>query len=91
MATLLSGLKTQAMTMIPQLIETAEPQIEVQLRKTLQQIKATNPKESQLFLTNWKKLDKVVQQELVDNPLPLPTLGGKKKKTQKLKRYKKRT
>lgn len=89
MAALLSGLKTQAMAMMPQLIETAEPQIEAQLRQTLRTIKATNPRETQLFLTNWKKLDKAVQEEL---SVPAPVLGGKqKRKTRKARTYKKRT
>ena len=86
MASVLSGLKSQIMTMLPKLIETAEPQLEIELRKSLQQIKITNPNEAQLFLTNWKKLNNVVQSELVSSQA-----GGKKKRTKTLKRYKKRT
>lgn len=90
MASLLSGIKTQAMAMIPQLVQTAEPQIEAQLRQTLRNIKVSKPKETQIFLTNWKKLDRAVQEELSDVPAPMPMpMGGRKKhKTQK---HKKRT
>jgi hypothetical protein len=97
MASLLSGLKTQAMAMLPQLVQTAEPQIESQLRQTLRTIKTTKPKESQLFLTNWKKLDKAVQEELAVVPAEpvAPAVGGKRRKrggkTQRVKKHKKRT
>jgi hypothetical protein len=90
MASLISGIKTQAMAMLPQLIQTAEPQIESQLRQTLRNIKVTKPKETQLFLTNWKKLDKAVQEELADVPVQTPMPMGGKKRYQ-TKKNKKRT
>lgn len=92
-SSLLSGIKTQAMAMLPQLVQTAEPQIEAQLRQTLRNIKTTKPRESQLFLTNWKKLDRAVQEELASvpapAPAPAPSMGGKKKR--KTRKHKKRT
>ncbi len=83
MAEFLSGLKTQVMAMLPQLIETAEPQMESKLREVLRSIKTTKPAEAGLFLSNWKKLDKAVQEELSD----LPTVSaGRRKKTRKVKK-----
>ncbi len=86
MASFLSGIKTQAMAMLPQLIQTAEPQIETQLRQTLRNIKATKPAETAVFLNNWKKLDKAVQEEL---GVPVEPVGGKKRR--KTRKHKKRT
>lgn len=83
MATLFSGLTTQVMAMLPKLIETAEPQIEQQLRTSLRSIKATKPAESDIFLANWKKLDKAVRDEL-----DVPAVGAKRRRTRK---HKKRT
>ncbi len=70
----------------PLLIEKYEPEIEGKLRESLRTIKATHPSESQLFLSNWTKLNKAVQEELATTPV----MGGKKKqKTRKV--HKKRT
>ena len=88
MAAFISGLKTQAMAMLPQLVQNAEPQMEAQLRQTLRTIKATKPAESELFLTNWRKLDKAVQEELSVQD-PSLAMGGKKKR--KTRKHKKRT
>lgn len=83
MTSLFSGLTTQAMAMLPKLVQTAEPQIEKQLRTSLQTIKATKPAESEIFLMNWKKLDKAVRDEL-----DVPAVGAKRRRTRK---HKKRT
>jgi hypothetical protein len=80
-AFVLNTLKTQ----LPLLIEKYEPEIEGKLRESLRTIKMSNPSESQLFLTNWVKLNKAVQEELGG---PTPVMGGKKRKTRK---HKKRT
>lgn len=82
-AFVLNTLKSQ----FPLLIEKYEPEIESKLRESLRTIKMSHPQESQLFLTNWTKLNKAVQEELGAAPPP-PAMGGKKRKTRK---HKKRT
>jgi hypothetical protein len=87
MAGLFSGLKTQAMTMLPQLIQTAEPQIAKAIETALQNM---TPPQQQLFLTNWKKLDTVVQ-TTISQPVqaaPVAPAAGKRKRTRKLKQRK---
>ena len=83
MTSLFSGLTKQATAMLPSLIQNAEPQIEQQLRTSLRGIKATKPAESQIFLTNWKKLDKAVREEL---GAPSPVMGAKRRRTRKNKK-----
>lgn len=75
MASFLSGLKDQVMKMLPGLIEQNEPMVEQKLRETLRTIKASNPAESQLFLTNWRKLNSAIEAEL-----SAPTAGKRKRK-----------
>lgn len=82
MAAFLSGLKDQAMKMLPGLIEQNEPGLESKLRETLRTIKASNPAESQLFLTNWRKLNAAIESELA-----APS-AGKRKRTHKVKHRK---
>ena len=87
MAGLLSGLKTQAMAMVPQLIETAEPQISQAIKTALQKM---NSSQQQTFLTNWNKLDTVVKTTL-SQPVattPVTPSAGKRKRTRKLKHRK---
>lgn len=74
----LNTLKTQ----LPFLVEKYEPEIENKLRESLRTIKASRPQESQLFLSNWVKLNKAVQEELGSTP----TGGRKKRKTLKHKK-----
>lgn len=56
---------------LPSLIEKFEPELEKALRDTLRAVKASNPSEAQLFLTNWKKLDAAIKAEL-ESPAPAP-------------------
>lgn len=66
---------------LPKLVETYEPQIENTLRTTLRNMKAKYPNEANLFLTNWTKLNKAVQEELAP-------VGGRKKRTLRRKGHK---
>ncbi len=87
MAGLFSGLKTQAMAMLPQLVQTAGPQIEEAIKTGIGKM---NPQQQQLFLTNWKKLDTVVQ-TTISQPVqaaPVVPAAGKRKRTRKLKHRK---
>jgi hypothetical protein len=63
--------RQMAIDKIPSLIETYEPQIETQLKTSLAAMK---PEEKELFLTNWNKLNRVIQGSLV---------GGRRKRTQR--------
>jgi hypothetical protein len=83
MAAFFSGLKDQIMKMLPTLIEQNEPMVEQKLRETLRTIKASNPNESQLFLTNWRKLNTAIEAELA----AVPT-AGKRKRKQTIRRRK---
>jgi hypothetical protein len=64
------------------LIEKSEPQIEAGLVSALKAMKTQHPEESQLFLTNWMKLDTAVRRELASS-------GGRRKRTLKRKLKKK--
>ena len=55
---------------LPSLIEKYEPKIESSLKETLSKLKVSNPSETQLFYTNWKKLNKVVDDTLAGTPVP---------------------
>jgi hypothetical protein len=95
MTSLLSGIKTQAMAMLPQLIQTAEPQIESAIVRAMQ---GMTPEKKQLFSSNLNRLNSVVQREVaspapVTQPESLPPSpsGGKKRKTRKVRKHKKRT
>ena len=49
---------------LPGLIEKYEPKIEETLKAALIKMKASNPNETELFHTNWKKLNKLVEDTL---------------------------
>lgn len=83
-ALVLNTLKTQ----LPMLVEKFEPEIERKLRESLRTIKATRPEESALFLSNWTKLNKAVQEEL-GSSAPVSDVGGKRRR--KTRKHKKRT
>jgi hypothetical protein len=88
MAFVMNTLKGQ----LPGLIEKFEPEMEKALRENLRKIRASNPQEASLFLTQWVKLNKAVQDEL-SGPAPVPEVnpfkGGKsKKRTRRLKHRK---
>lgn len=83
MAGLFAGLKEKAIGMIPQLVESAEPQIEAQMRQVLRDMKLKHPEEVAIFYTNWKKLNSMIDSEIGQS------VGGRRKRTRKLKRTKK--
>ena len=58
---------------LPGLIEKYEPKIESSLRETLSKLKTSNPKETELFYANWKKLNRVVDETLAGTPVPAVT------------------
>jgi hypothetical protein len=62
---------------LPSLIEKFEPEIEKALRSTLKSVKASNPREADLFYTNWKRLSKAIDEEL-GSPAPtsVPAMAG---------------
>ena len=55
---------------LPGLIEKYEPAIEETLKSALIKMKASNPSETELFHTNWKKLNKVVEDTLSSPAAP---------------------
>lgn len=68
---------------LPGLIETAEPQIEAALRRSLQDLRTNRPQSAQIFLTNWKKINKAVQEELPSAAQPPSFFGNGVKRTRK--------
>ena len=67
------------------LVETAEPQIESVLRKSLRDMRAKHPQTAQVFLTNWTKINTAVQQELAapQSFFGSGNFGSGKKRTRK--------
>jgi hypothetical protein len=82
MAGLFAGLKERAIGMLPKLVETAEPEIEAQLRQILRDMKLKHPEQVGTFYTNWSKLNRMIDSELGQ-------VAGRRKRTRKLKRTKK--
>ena len=81
---------------LPGLIEKYEPKIESSLKETLSKLKVSNPNETELFYTNWKKLNKVVDETLAGTPAaPTSTestdmKGGKRTRRNRRKQRKHR-
>ena len=67
---------------LPGLIEKYQPAIESSLRLNLTKLKNSNPKETALFYTNWKKLNKAVEETLGG------TTGGKRTRRSRRKHRK---
>ena len=65
--------RKMAIDKIPSLIETYEPQIEIQLKSSLVAMK---PAEQNVFLTNWNKINTVVQTTLAP-------IGARRKRTRR--------
>lgn len=85
MNTLFSGLKTQAMGMLPDLIQNSKGPIENALREFIAKNKNSNPNAAIKFSENLNRINSVVQSEMSKPP---PSMGGKRRKTRK---HKKRT
>lgn len=80
---------------LPGLIEKYEPKIESSLKDTLSKLKVSNPAETQLFYTNWKKLNKVVDDTLSgpaspQAEAPESSAGGKRTRRKGRKHRKQR-
>jgi hypothetical protein len=72
------AIRDAAIKRIPELIAKNEPLIEKSLSENLAGLKAQHPEEAQLFLANWRKLNKVVESKL-------GTAAGKRTKRNKRK------
>jgi hypothetical protein len=88
----LTGVKSYAVdaltSQLPTLVETAQPQIESALRKSLRTMRAKHPKSAQIFAANWAKLNIAVQEELTK---PASFFGSGKRTRKTIKRRKQRT
>jgi hypothetical protein len=80
--------KTQAMALLPTLIQNSKPEIEKAIVTGMQKM---SPQQKDLFSSNLNEINTIVQRELTATPAP--AMGGKKRKTRtrKLRKYKKRT
>jgi hypothetical protein len=91
-ALFLNGLKSYGVdaltSQLPTLVETAQPQIESALRKSLRTMRAKHPKSAQIFAANWAKLNTAVQEELTK---PASFFGSGKRTRKTIKRRKQRT
>jgi len=75
---------------LPALIATAQPQIEAALRRSLQDLRTKRPESAQIFLTNWKKINRAVQEELPSTQQSPSFFGGVKRTRKTAKRRKHR-
>lgn len=70
------------MAMVPQLIQTAEPQIEAAISNAM---KTMNPQQKATLSANLNKLNTVVQREATAVP-PAAPMGGRRRRTMKGKK-----
>lgn len=92
MNALFSGIKTQAMSMLPELIEKSKEPIKTALTDFIKENKVKNPNSVRVFSQNLNEINSVVQ-SAVTSPTTLPpatpaAVGGRNRKTRK---HKKRT
>lgn len=84
--------KTQAMALLPTLIQNSKPEIEKAIVTGMQKM---SPQQKQVFSSNLNEINTIVQRESIEQPATLtpPTMGGKKRKTRtrKTRKHKKRT
>lgn len=76
--------KTQAMALLPTLIQNSKPEIEKAIITGMQKM---SPQQKELFSSNLNEINTIVQRE-ASAPVAIPAMGGKKRKTRK---HKKRT
>lgn len=89
MNTLFSGLKTQAMGMLPDLVQNSKGPIKEALQEFIAKNKVSNPNAARILSQNLNEINSVVQTEMAKPAsLPPPSMGGKRRKTRK---HKKRT
>ena len=91
MNALFSGIKSQAMGMLPELIEKSKDPIKTALTDFINENKVKNPNSVKVFSQNLNEINSVVQ-AAVTKPASLPpatpAVAGKRRKT---RRHKKRT
>lgn len=86
--------KTQAMALLPTLIQNSKPEIEKAIVAGMQKM---SPGQKQLFSSNLDEINTIVQRETAaaNTTASAPPMGGKKRrrggKTQRVKKHKKRT
>lgn len=84
--------KTQAMALLPTLIQNSKPEIEKAIVAGMQKM---SPQQKGLFSSNLNEINTIVQREVSVPPaVTAPSMGGKKRKTRKTRRvtkHKKRT
>lgn len=84
--------KTQAMALLPTLIQNSKPEIEKAIVTGMQKM---SPQQKQVFSSNLNEINTIVQRENTEQPATLvpSTMGGKKRKTRtrKTRKHKKRT
>jgi len=87
--------KSQAMALLPTLIQNSKPEIEKAVVAGMQKM---SPGQKQLFSSNLDEINTIVQRETTTPTMPAsaptPAMGGKKRrsrKTRKTRRHKKRT
>jgi hypothetical protein len=84
-----SFVKTQAMALLPTLIQNSKPEIEKAIVTGMQKM---SPEQKQIFSSNLNDINTIVQRE--SSPVARPPMGGKKRRTRKTRRaakHKKRT
>ncbi len=85
MASFFSGLKSQAISMLPTLIEQAGPQIEGAVKQAMAKM---SPQQKAIFSSNLNRINGVVQQEMRKPSPPAARVAGNRKRTLKLKKRK---
>jgi hypothetical protein len=88
MNSLFSGLKDQAMGMLPDLIQNSKVPIQTALREFITKNKVNNPNAARVFSDNFNEINSVVQSEMAK---PVVPTGGKRRKTKRVTKHKKRT
>lgn len=73
-----NAVRDAAINQIPKMIEDNEPAIEKSLSTNLTTLKSQHPDHASLFLTNWRKINVVVEKTLGSE-------GGRRKRTRKVK------
>jgi hypothetical protein len=86
--------KSQAMSLLPTLIQNSKPEIEKAIVSGMQKM---SPQQKELFSSNLNEINTIVQREKTTPALPAtvtPLMGGKKRRARKTRRatkHKKRT
>jgi hypothetical protein len=83
MNALFSGLKDQAMGMVPDLIQNSKVPIQTALREFIAKNKVKNPNAARVLSQNLNEINSVVQSEMA-KPTVAPPVGGKRRKTRRV-------